>query len=136
MMDMQIRKYLRYIYSAFLALSILLLVFAVIAYQEFAFTGVLFGLIGVIQGIISALALIRLSRSSEELKELGKVGIQHAWTITSVGLAGAALFLAPFFDIGSPVISYTAFVIALLFLLLGTLTLYKTRKDTGQFLSI
>lgn len=136
MMNMEIRKYLKYIYLAFLALSAILLIFAAISYQKFVFTGILYGLIGGIQAIISALALLRLPSSSKELKEIGKVGIQHAWTITSIGLAGAALFLAPFFDISSPIITYTTFIISIIYLILGAFTLYKTKKDTGQFLSI
>ncbi|GEM_PF-3276326 len=136
MNNVKIRKYLRQVNATFFGLAIILLVFAAYSWQEFVFTGVLYALIGGVQALISGLALFRLPSSDGDIKNIGKVGIQHSWTITSVGLAAAAIFPAPFFDIGVPLMTYGAITIALVYMILGAFTLYKTRKETGQFLSI
>ncbi len=133
---MEIRNFLRGIFSLFIVLSVILLIFAYYSWQHFFVTGAMYAQIGVAQLLMSAIALMRLPSSKGDPMEIGKVGIQHSWIILSIGLAGVALFLAPYFDIGLPIITYTAFAIALLYLVIGAFSLYKTNKDTGQFLSI
>ena len=136
MFKMEIEKYLKASFSFFFVISVILLIIAAFAWQEFFVTGALFTWVGAAELVISGAALLRLRSSSGDQMYIGRVGIQHSWMILSIGLAGSSLFLAPYFDIGIPVIIYGAFIIALLYLVLGAYSLYKTRMDTNQFLSI
>jgi len=138
MVEKKIKKYLNMVFSLFFVISAILLILAIYSWNENFVTGAMYAQIGIAQLVISVIGLVRLKlvhSNKEDLLQIGKVGIQHSWVITSIGLAGVALFRAPYFYIDA-IITNIAFVIAILYLVLGVFSLYKTKEDTGQFLSI
>jgi len=126
---MKFKKYTRISTSVLLVFSIILLILAAAVWSKNIYTGVVYLIIGMTQLICTLLLYPRIGKIKDET-EIGNRLVQHNWIVLSIGIAGCALFLAPFFKVDSMAIPYTAFTVCLISVLLSTFNIYKAVKDT------
>jgi len=124
---MEFKRYVKLSSGVLIIFSIVLLVLAAVVWSQNVFTGIIYLAVGLIQLVGMALIYPRISKE-EDLWELGNKCVQHNWITLSLGLTGCAMFLAPFFAVGSTSIPYAAFAVCLVPVLLSIFNLYKAVK--------
>ncbi|MBA7574655.1 hypothetical protein ES695_06205 [Candidatus Atribacteria bacterium 1244-E10-H5-B2] len=125
---MKFTKYIQISTGVLLTFSIILLILAGVVWSKNIYAGIIYLIIGIIQ-LISTLLLYYQIGKIKDITEMGNRSVQHNWIILSIGIAGCALFLAPFFEIDSMAIPYTAFTVCLISILLSIINIYKAIRE-------
>jgi len=126
---MKFIKYIQISTGVLLIFSIILLVLAGVVWSKNIYAGIIYLIIGIIQ-LISTLSLYSRIGKIKDIIEMGNMSVQFNWLILSIGIAGVALFLAPFFKIDSTAIPYIAFAVCFISILLSIINIYKAIRET------
>lgn len=126
---MKFKKYTQISTGVLLIFSIILLVLAGVVWSKNIYAGVIYLIIGIIQ-LIATLSLYSRIGKIKDITEMGNMSVQFNWLILSIGIAGLALFLAPFFKIDSTAIPYIAFLVCFISVLLSVINIYKAIRET------
>ena len=110
-----------------LLLGIAMLGLAAAVWPKNVYAGVLYIIIGLTQFLDSLIAFPRIGGKKDEVT-VGNISVQHSWLCVSIGVAGAATILAPFFEAESS-LPYLAFIICIVWILIGIINIYKAVVD-------
>ncbi|MEA1965053.1 MAG: hypothetical protein U9O41_08015 [Candidatus Aerophobetes bacterium] len=125
---MEFKKYTQISTSVLLILSIILLVLAGMIWSKNIYAGVIYLIIGITQ-LISTLLLYPRIGKIKDITEIGNRAVEHNWIILSIGIAGCALFLAPFFKADSMAVPFAAFTVCLISILFSILNIYRAVRE-------
>jgi hypothetical protein len=124
---MDYKKYIQRAMIILIIIAIIIIVLGIAKLSENVYTGLIYLIVGVIQFLGSVILLPRIARL-EDLSEIGNRAVQSNWLILSIGIAGMALFLAPFFRLESMVIPYIAFILCVLSVIFSAINLFISVK--------
>ncbi len=124
---MDFKKYIQRAMIILIAIAIIIIVLGIAKLSENVYTGLIYLIVGVIQFLGSVILLPRIARL-EDLTEIGNRAVQSNWLVLSIGIAGMALFLAPFFRLESMVIPYIAFILCVLSVIFSAINLFISVK--------
>jgi hypothetical protein len=119
---MDFKKYTRTMTLILIILSIIIIVFGLLSLSKNIYAGIVYLVIGALQFLGAIFVYPRITKVVDT-QEVGNRAVQHFWLILSVGIAGMALFLAPFFKIEPKLIPYISFIIVTLSVILGGLSI-------------
>jgi hypothetical protein len=124
---MDYKKYIQRAMIILIIIAIIIIVLGIAKLSENVYTGLIYLIVGVIQFLGSVILLPRIA-GLEDLSEIGNRAVQSNWLILSIGIAGMALFLAPFFRLESMVIPYIAFILCVLSVIFSAINLFISVK--------
>jgi hypothetical protein len=124
---MDYKKYIQRAMIILIIIAIIIIVLGIAKLSENVYTGLIYLIVGVIQFLGSVILLPRIARL-EDLSEIGNRAVQSNWLILSIGIAGMALFLAPFFRLESMVIPYIAFILCVVSVIFSAINLFISVK--------
>jgi len=124
---MDYKKYIQRAMIILIIIAIIIIVLGIAKLSENVYTGLIYLIVGVIQFLGSVILLPRIARL-KDLSEIGNRAVQSNWLILSIGIAGMALFLAPFFRLESMVIPYIAFILCVLSVIFSAINLFISVK--------
>ncbi len=125
---MNFKKYTQIMISILLLFSIIIIVLGIAVWSKNVYTGIIFLIIAGIQFFTIIFLYPRIGKI-DDMHEVGNRSVPHNWAVLSVGIAGAALFLAPFFRPDSMIIPFVAFVLCILQVIISALNiLFAVRK--------
>jgi hypothetical protein len=124
---MKFKKYIQVTYLIMLLLGVAMLGLAAAVWSKNVYTGILYIIIGLINFLNLLIAFSRIGGKKDEVT-IGNISVQHSWLCISIGVAGAATILAPFFEVGS-LLPYLAFIICIIWILIGIMDIYKAVVD-------
>lgn len=126
-MEMNFKKYSKITITILLAISIVIFVLGVLAWSENVYTGIIYFIVAAIM-FLGCIYLYPRIAKIEDMQEVGNRSVQSNWIVLSVGIAGMALFLAPFFRIESMAVPYAAFVLCAVSVILSAFNIYSAVK--------
>ena len=126
-MEMNFKKYSQITITILLAISIIIFILGLLTWSENVYTGLIYFIIAAIMFLGCIFLYPRIAKI-EDMHEVGNRSVQANWLVLSVGIAGMALFLAPFFRVDSMVIPYIAFVLCTVSVLLSAFNIYSAVK--------
>jgi hypothetical protein len=127
-MAMNFKKYIQTMMSILLLFSIIIIVLGFLVWSKNVYTGLIYMIIAGIQFFGIVFLYPRIGKI-DDMHEVGNRSVPHNWIVLSVGIAGAALFLAPFFKPDSMVIPFAAFVLCVIMIILSALNiLFAVKK--------
>jgi len=121
---MNFKKYSQITISILILISIVIFVLGLLVWSEKVYTGIIYVVIAAIQ-FLGCIYFYPRTAKIDDMHEVGNRSVQTNWLVFSVGIAGMALFLAPFFRIESMTIPYVAFVLCLLSVLLSGFNIFN-----------
>jgi len=124
---MNFKKYIKVTMVILLVIGVVILALGIVKWSENVYTGIIYLVIGVIQFLGSILLLPRIAKL-EDQKEVGNRAVQANWLVLSIGIAGMALFMAPFFRLEAMIVPYIAFVLCVVSVLLSGINIYTAVK--------
>lgn len=124
---MNFKKYIQISVGILFILSIILLVLGIVIWKQNVYTGIIYIAIAIIQFLGTILLYPRISRL-DDMTEVGNRSVQQNWIVLSVGIAGCALFLAPFFKVDSMAIPIFAFFLCAISAILSAVNIYAAVK--------
>lgn len=124
---MDYKKYIQRAMIILIVIAIIIIVLGIAKLSENVYTGLIYLIVGVIQFLGGVILLPRIARL-EDLSEIGNRAVQSNWLILSIGIAGMALFLAPFFRVESMVIPYIAFILCVVSVIFSAINLFISVK--------
>lgn len=124
---MDFKKYITITTSILLVFSVVIFVLGLLFWAENTYTGIIYLIISGIQ-IVALITLYPRARRAEDMQEKGNRVVFHNWSVLSVGIAGAALFLAPFFRIDSMTVPFIAFILCVLAVILSAVNIFTSVK--------
>jgi len=124
---MDYKKYIQRAMIILIIIAIIIIVLGIAKLSENVYTGLIYLIVGVIQFLGSVILLPRIARL-KDLSEIGNRAVQSNWLILSIGIAGMALFLAPFFRLESMVIPYIAFILCVVSVIFSAINLFISVK--------
>lgn len=127
---MNFTKYIKTTSAILSVVALVLIVLGVTALSANVYTGIIYIVVGGIQLLGAALLFPRIA-NVEEPKVVGNRSVQANWIVLSLGIAGMALFLAPFFRLETMVVSYIAFILCVVSVLLGAFNIFSAVKKVG-----
>jgi len=110
-------------------IALIIIVLGAMNWSENPYTGLIYLIVGVIQFLGGILLYPRIAKL-KDLKEIGNRSVQLNWLILSIGIAGMALFMAPFFRLESMVVPYIAFILCVIAVLLSGFNIFIAVKQT------
>jgi len=124
---MEFKKYIKLTSLILVILSIILFVFSLLIWSSNQYAGFLYLIIAVVEFLGAIFVFPRIA-GLEDMKEAGNRAVQQNWIVLSIGIAGMALFLAPFFRADSMTVPYIAFIICVVSVLLSAFNIYTAIK--------
>jgi hypothetical protein len=124
---MDFKKYIQRAMIIIIVVAIIIIVLGIAKLSENVYTGLIYLIVGVIQFLGSVILLPRIARL-EDLTEVGNRAVQSNWLVLSIGIAGMALFLAPFFRLESMLIPYIAFILCVISVVFSAINIYISVK--------
>jgi len=126
-MGMDFKKYIMRAMIIIIVIAIIIIVLGIAKLSENVYTGLIYLIVGVIQFLGSVILLPRIS-GLEDLTEVGNRAVQSNWLVLSIGIAGMALFLAPFFRLESMVIPYITFILCVISVVFSAINIFISVK--------
>jgi peptidoglycan/LPS O-acetylase OafA/YrhL len=126
-MEMNFKKYIQITMVILVVISIVIIALGVMKWSERPYTGLIYLIIGVIQFLGGVLLFPRIAKR-EDMQEVGNLSVQANWLVLSIGIAGMALFMAPFFRLESMVVPYIAFILCIVSVILSGLNIFTAVK--------
>jgi hypothetical protein len=126
-MGMDFKKYIQRAMIIIIVIAIIIIVLGIAKLSENVYTGLIYLIVGVIQFLGSVILLPRMARL-EDLVEIGNRAVQSNWLVLSIGIAGMALFLAPFFRLESMLIPYVAFILCVISVVFAAINIFISVK--------
>lgn len=132
---MELRRVIIGLFALAGLLGIAILVVGLVAFGDFIYSQVIYGVVG---GMIAAfsLALIPRALTAPDNRRLGEVTVVHAWWIFSGGLGGLMIYLAPLFNNGHPAAAATLLAASLASIVIGVYLLAIARAKLGVSLAV
>jgi hypothetical protein len=127
---MNFTKYIKTTSAILSVVALVLIVLGVTVLSANVYTGIIYIVVGGIQLLGAALLFPRIA-NVEEPKVVGNRSVQANWIVLSLGITGVALFLAPFFRLETMVISYIAFILCVVSVLLSAFNIFSAVKKVG-----
>jgi hypothetical protein len=124
---MGFQKYATFTTSILLLFALVILVSGLALWQSNLYTGLIYLIISGIQ-VISLVLLYPRVQSAGEDQEKGNRVVIHNWSVLSVGIAGVALFQAPFFRVDTSPLPVVAFILSVAIVLVSALNIYMAVK--------
>jgi len=124
---MEFKKYIKITSLILVILSIVLFVLGLFIWSSNQYAGFLYVLIAVVEFLGAVFVFPRIA-GVEDMQEAGNRAVQQNWIVLSIGIAGMALFLAPFFRIDSMAVPYIAFLICVVSVILSAINIYTAIK--------
>ena len=124
---MNFKKYSQITITILLAISIVIFVLGLLTWSENVYTGLMYFIIAAIMFLGCIFLYPRIAKV-EDMQVVGNRSVQANWLVLSVGIAGMALFLAPFFRIESMAVPYAAFLLCAVSVLLSAFNIYMAVK--------
>ncbi len=124
---MSFQKYAALTTSILLLFALVILVSGLALWQSNLYTGLIYLIIAGIQVISLAILYPRL-KAAEQDQEKGNRVVIHNWSVLSVGIAGVALFQAPFFRVDTSALPVVAFILSVAIVLLSAMNIYVAVK--------
>jgi uncharacterized membrane protein YhhN len=133
-MAMNFKKYTQIMISILLLFAIVIIVLGIAVWSKNVYTGIIYIVIAGIQFFGIVFLYPRIGRI-DDLNEMGNRSVMHNWAVLSVAIAGAALFLAPFFRPDSMIIPFVAFVLCILQVIISALNiLFAVKKVKARMI--
>ena len=124
---MDFKKYIQVTMLILVIIAVIIIVLGALNWSENPFTGLIYLIVGVIQFLGGILLYPRITKL-EDLKEIGNRSVQLNWLVLSIGIAGMALFMAPFFRLESMAVPYIAFILCVIAVLLSGFNIFIAVK--------
>ena len=124
---MEFKKYIRVTMLILVIIALIIIVFGAMNWSENLYTGLIYLVVGVIQFLGGILIYPRIAKL-KDMKEIGNRSVQLNWLILSIGIAGMALFMAPFFRLEAMAIPYIAFILCVISVLLSGFNIFTAVK--------
>lgn len=119
---MDFKKHTRTMTLILTILSIIIIILGLLAWSKSVYTGIIYIVIGILQLLGAIFVYPRIAKVTDD-QQVGNRAIQEYWIVLSVGIAGMALFLAPFFKIEPVLIPYISFIIVTVSVILSGLSI-------------
>ncbi|MBN2325132.1 MAG: hypothetical protein JXQ30_15490 [Spirochaetes bacterium] len=120
---MNFKGYIRTTSIIIIVLALAVLVLGIAKWSENPYTGIIYAVVGFIQLLGMVLLFPRIAKLDDQ-KEVGNRAVQANWIVLSLGIAGMALFLAPFFRLESVTVSYVAFILSVVLTVLSAFNIF------------
>ncbi|UCB45087.1 MAG: hypothetical protein JSV25_12845 [Spirochaetota bacterium] len=124
---MNFKKYIQITMIIVVVISIVIIALGAVKWSENPYTGLIYLIVGVIQFLGGVLLFPRIAKL-EDMKEVGNRSVQANWLVLSIGIAGMALFMAPFFRLEAMAIPYIAFILCVISVLLSGFNIFTAVK--------
>ena len=124
---MNFKKYIQLTMIIVIVISLVIIVLGAVKWSENPYTGLIYLIVGVIQFLGGIILLPRIAKL-EDLKTGGNRAVQANWLVLSIGIAGMALFLAPFFRLEAMGIPYIAFILCIISVILSGFNIFTAVK--------
>lgn len=124
---MNFKKYSQVTITILLVISIVICVLGIFAWSGNVYAGLLYVVVAAIMFLACIFLYPRIAKI-EDMYEVGNRSVQANWIVLSVGIAGMALFLAPFFKLDSMTVPWVAFVLCVIAVLLSAFNIYSAVK--------
>lgn len=126
-MEMDFKKYSQITITILLVISIIIFVLGLVVWSENVYTGLIYIIVAAIMFLGCIFLYPRIAKI-KDMAEVGNRSVQANWLVLSVGIAGMALFLAPFFKLDSMTVPWVAFVLCVIAVLLSAFNIYSAVK--------
>ena len=127
---MNFRKYIKITTAILTALSVVLIILAFIAWPKNVYTGIIYLIVGIVEFLGAVITYPRISRTDDD-REMGNRSVQQNWIILSIGIAGCALFLAPFFEVDNSSLPVISFILSIIVTILSAVNIYLAVKKVN-----
>ena len=124
---MNFKKYIQVTMIIVVVISIVIIALGALKWSENPYTGLIYLIVGVIQFLGGVLLFPRIAKL-EDMKEVGNRSVQANWLVLSIGIAGMALFMAPFFRLEAMTIPYIAFILCVISVILSGFNIFTAVK--------
>lgn len=124
---MNFKKYIQLIMIVLIAISVIIFVLGLLSWSKNVYTGLIYFIVAAVMFLGCIFLYPRIAKI-EDMTEVGNRSVQANWIVLSVGIAGMALFLAPFFKVDSMVLPFIAFILCAISVLLSAFNIYRAVK--------
>ncbi len=132
---MDFKKYTQLITIVLIILPFIIVVLGLLNWSENVYTGIIYVVVGALQFLSAIFVYPRIAKVADA-QMVGNRVVQQNWLILSLGIAGMALFSAPFFKIEPASIPYITFIIStVLVILSGFNILMAVRKVKARMVA-